>query len=88
MIDQLSRFSVVTVAESKKPVIIMENIEIGLLMQVGTPVINLHDLGGEFSHDLILQQKSIFGCFVKITAGFASFSNEVLERHTKSPKEC
>ena len=84
MIDQLSRFSVVTVAESKKPVIIMENIEIGLLMQVGTPVINLHDLG----HDLILQQKSIFGCFVKITAGFASFSNEVLERHTKSSKEC
>ena len=45
MIDEFFRYSVVTVLESKKPVIIKENIVIGWFMQFGTPVSILHDLG-------------------------------------------
>ena len=48
MIHEFSRFSVVTVVESKKPVIITENILIGWPMLFDLPVNFPRDLGGEF----------------------------------------
>ena len=46
MVDELSRYLVVTVVETKKPVVIMENIVIGWFMGFGTLISNLHDWGG------------------------------------------
>ena len=54
MIDEFPRYSVVTVVESKKPVIIRENILIGWPMRLYIPVNFLHDLGGDFKNDLII----------------------------------
>ena len=67
MIDEFPRFSVVTVVESKKPVIIMDKIVIEWLMRFVTPINILHDLGGELNNDLILLLTSTFGCLVKTT---------------------
>ena len=60
MIDEFLRYSVVTVVESKKPGIIMENILIGWPMRFDIPVSFLHDLGGEFKNDLIILWMSYY----------------------------
>ena len=56
MNDEFSGYSVISVVESKKLVIIMENIVIGWFMRFATAVKILHDLGGggDFNNDLIL----------------------------------
>ena len=71
MIDGFSHYSVVTVVECKKSIVILENLAIGWFMRVGTPVSILHDLGGEFNNDLFMLLMSTFGCLVKITADYA-----------------
>ena len=58
--------------ESIKPVIIMENIVIGWFMRFGTPVSFLDDVEGQFNND--------FGCLAKSTAGYATFSNGLVEK--------
>ena len=59
----------------------MENLVIGWFMRFGTPVSILHDIVSEINNDQILVQKSTLRCLIKTTAGYAPFSNGVVERH-------
>ena len=50
-------------------------------MRFRTPVSILHVLGGELNNDLILLLMSTSGCLVKTKAGYALFSNGMVERY-------
>ena len=67
MLEEFPRFSVVTIVESKKPVIIKKKIVIEWFMRFGTAISTLHDLRGELKNDLILLLMSTFGCLVETT---------------------
>ena len=75
MIIEFSCYSVVTVVESKEPVIFMENIVAEWLIRFGTSVSILNVVAGEFKKDLIILIMSTFGCIVKTKAGCAPFPN-------------
>ncbi len=81
VIDEFTRLSNAVIIPNKKPESIVKAIMMGWIEKYGICDKLLHDLGGEFNGNPLIEILGILGIRQMTTAAYSPFSNGVVERH-------